>query len=95
LELPSHYTLQEASTLRTPFYRNGELVRLTVDMDLAFMIAAGPGELAAREYIPLTRISADICAANEAAGLVLPSPSTGSNPQPHPLSRLFLVWSYE
>ena len=36
-----------------------------------FMVAAGPGELSAREYFPLNGKSADIRAANDAAGLVV------------------------
>ncbi|WP_156964449.1 hypothetical protein [Methylocapsa aurea] len=71
LDLPPHYTIQEASTMQAPFYRNGELVKMIIDMDLAFMVAAGPGDLSAQEYYPLTGKSADIHAANEAAGLAL------------------------
>jgi hypothetical protein len=60
-----------ASTLQMPFYRNGELVRLTIDMNIGFMVATGQGELSAREYFPLNGTSTDIRAANDAAGLVI------------------------
>src|ERR1700738_3041251 len=49
LEWPPQSTILEASTLRTPFYHNGELVRMNDGMGTMFMVAAGPGELSARE----------------------------------------------
>jgi len=71
LELAQQSTSLEASTLRTPFYQNGELVRMHDGTGAMFMVAAGPGELSAREYFPLNGKSADIRAANDAAGLVV------------------------
>ena len=71
LELPQQTTSLEASTLRTPFYQNGELVRMHDGTGAMFMVAAGQGELSAREYYPLNGYSADIRAANEAADLVI------------------------
>ena len=71
LEMPPQSTILEASTLRTPFYHNGELVRMHDGMGTVFMVAAGPGELSAREFYPLNGKSADIHAANEAALLVI------------------------
>lgn len=71
LEMPPQSTILEASTLRTPFYRNGELIKMNDGMGTMFMVAAGPGELSAREYYPLNGKSADIRAANDAAGLVV------------------------
>ncbi len=71
LELPQHSTSLEASTLRTPFYQNGELVRMDDGTSAMFMVAAGQGELSAREYYPLNGNSDDIRAANDAAGLEL------------------------
>jgi hypothetical protein len=50
---------------------NGELVRMDDGMSAMFMIAAGQGELSAREYFPLNGNSDEIRAANNAAGLVL------------------------
>jgi hypothetical protein len=47
LEMPPQSTILEASTLRTPFYLNGE----NDGMGTMFMIAAGPGELSARSII--------------------------------------------
>lgn len=71
LEMPPQSTILEASTLRTPFYHNGELVKMNDGMGTMFMVAAGPGELSTREYYPLNGKSADIHAANEAALLVI------------------------
>jgi hypothetical protein len=71
LELPQQSTSLEASTLRTPFYQNGELVRMHDGPGAKFMVAVGQGELSARKYYPLNGASADIHAANEAAGLVI------------------------
>jgi hypothetical protein len=71
LELPQHSTSLEASTLRTPFYQNGELVRMHDDTGAMFMVAAGQGELSAREYYPLNGRGDEIRAANDAAGLVI------------------------
>ena len=45
LELAQQSTSLEASTLRTPFYQNGELVRMHDGTGAMFMVAAGPGEL--------------------------------------------------
>ena len=70
-EWPQQTTSLEASTLRTPFYENGELVRMRDGTGAMFMVAAGQGELSARAYYPLNGYSADIRAANEAAGLVI------------------------
>jgi hypothetical protein len=58
-------------TTRTPFYHNGELVRMTDGTNTMFMVAAGSGDLLQRDYYPLTGASADIHAANKAAGLVI------------------------
>jgi hypothetical protein len=71
LELPQQCTSLEASTLRTPFYQNGELVRMHDGTGAMFMVAAGQGELSAREYYPLNGNSDEIRAANDAAGLAL------------------------
>ena len=54
LELAQQSTSLEASTLRTPFYQNGELVRMHDGTGAMFMVAAGPGELSGREFYPLT-----------------------------------------
>jgi hypothetical protein len=67
LEMPPQTTILEASTLRTPFYHNGELVKMNDGMSTMFMVAAGPGELSAREFYPLTGTSEEIRAANKAA----------------------------
>ncbi len=77
LEMPPQSTILEASTLRTPFYHNGELVKMNDGMGTLFMVAAGPGELFQREYYPLNGASADIHAANEAAGLVITRDNAG------------------
>jgi hypothetical protein len=69
--MPSQTTIQEAATLRAPFYHNGELVKMNDGAGTMFMVAAGPGELFQWAYYPLTGASADIHAANKAAGLVL------------------------
>ena len=71
LELPQQSTSLEASTFRTPFYQNGELVRMHDGTGAMFMVAAGQGELSARQYYPLNGASAAIHEANEAAGLVI------------------------
>src|ERR1019366_3800102 len=68
-EIPPQSTMVEASTLRTPFYQNGELVRMHDGTGAMFMVAAGQGELSAREYYPLNGSSNEIRAANEAVGL--------------------------
>ena len=65
LSPPQSSTL-EASTLRTPFYSNGALVKINDGVDNVFMVAAGPGEISAREYYPLNGRSVDIYAANMA-----------------------------
>jgi hypothetical protein len=70
-EMPPQTTIREASTLRTPFYHNGDLVRMTDGTNTMFMVAAGSGDLLQRDYYPLTGASADIHAANKAAGLVI------------------------
>jgi hypothetical protein len=44
LEMPPQCTILEAS-LRTPFYHNGELVKMNDGMGTMFMVAAGPSEL--------------------------------------------------
>jgi hypothetical protein len=67
LEMPPQTAILEASTLRTPFYHNGELVKMNDAMGTIFMVAAGPGELSAREFYQLTGTSDEICAANNAA----------------------------
>jgi hypothetical protein len=77
LELAQQSTSLEASTLRTPFYQNGELVRMHDGTGAMFMVAAGPGELFQREYYPLNGASADIHAANAAAGLVITRENAG------------------
>jgi hypothetical protein len=77
LEMPPQSTSLEASTLRTPFYHNGELVKMTDGMGTMFMVAAGPGELFAREFYPLTGESSDIHAANKAAKLVITQDNAG------------------
>jgi hypothetical protein len=71
LELTQHTTSLEASTLRTPFYQNGDLVRMDDGTGAMFMVAAGQGELSARDYFPLNGTSTEIRAANDAAGLVI------------------------
>jgi hypothetical protein len=76
--LAQQSTSLEASTLRTPFYQNGELVRMHDGTGAMFMVAAGPGELFQREYYPLNGASADIHAANEAAGLVITRDNAGT-----------------
>ena len=70
LEMPPQSTILEASTLRTPFYHDGELVKMNDGMGTMFMVAAGPGELSAREFYPLTGTSDEIRAANKAAKFV-------------------------
>jgi hypothetical protein len=70
-EMPPQTTIREAATLRTPFYHNGELVRMTDGTSTMFMVAAGSGDLFQRDYYPLNGTGADIHAANKAAGLVL------------------------
>jgi hypothetical protein len=70
-EMPSQSTNVEVSTLRTPFYQHDELVKLTDGQNIVFMVAAGQGKLFQRKYYSLTGTSTDICAANEAAGLVI------------------------
>jgi hypothetical protein len=37
-EMPPQTTIREASTLRTPFYHNGELVRMTDGTNTMFMV---------------------------------------------------------
>ena len=71
IELPTQSSILEASALRTPFYDNGELVRINDGMGTMFMVAAGPGELSARMYYPLNGEGSDIHAANKAAGLAI------------------------
>jgi hypothetical protein len=71
LEMPPQSTILEASTLRTPFYHIGELVKMNDGMGTMFMVAAGPGELSAREFYPLTGESSEIRAANKAAKLLI------------------------
>ena len=71
IELPAQSSILEASALRTPFYDNGELVKINDGMGTMFMVAAGPGELSARTYYPLNGNAADIRAANEAAALFI------------------------
>ena len=70
-EMPPQSTILEASTLRTPFYQNGELVKINDGMANVFMVAAGPGELFQRAYYSLDGTSANIHAANKDAGLVI------------------------
>ena len=77
LEMPPQSTILEASTLRTPFYHNGELVKMNDGMGAMFMVAAGPGELSAREFYPLTGTSDEIRAANKAAKLVITQENAG------------------
>jgi hypothetical protein len=77
LEMPPQSTILEASTLRTPFYHNGELVKMNDGMGTMFMVAAGPGELSAREFYPLTGTSDEIRAANKAAKLVITQENAG------------------
>jgi len=77
LEMPPQSTILEASTLRTPFYHNAELVKMNDGMCTMFMVAAGPGELSAREFYPLTRTSDEIRAANKAARLVITQENAG------------------
>ena len=77
LEMPPQSTILEASTLRTPFYHNGELVRMNDDTGTMFMVAAGRGELSAREFYPLTGTSEEIRAANKAARLVITRDNAG------------------
>jgi hypothetical protein len=77
LEMPPQSTILEASTLRTPFYHNGELVKMNDGMSTMFMVAAGPGELSAREFYPLTGTSEEIRAANKAAKLVITHENAG------------------
>ena len=77
LELAQQSTSLEASTLRTPFYQNGELVRMHDGTGAMFMVAAGRGELSAREFYPLNGKSADIHAANEAALLDITQENAG------------------
>ena len=77
LEMPPLSTVLEASTLRTPFYHNGELVKMNDGMGTMFMVAAGPGELSAREFYPLTGTSDEIRAANNAAKLVITQGNAG------------------
>jgi hypothetical protein len=91
LEMPPQSSILEAFTLRTPFYHNGELVKMNDGMGTMFMVAAGPGELSAREFYPLTGTSDEIRAANKAAKLVINTPlsryygatATRSEPGPH------------
>jgi hypothetical protein len=77
LEMPPQSTILEASALRTPFYHNGELVKMNDGMGTMFMVAAGPGELSAREFYPLTGTSDEIRAANKAAKLVITQENAG------------------
>jgi hypothetical protein len=70
-ELPPPSTIVEAASMETPFYTNGELVKLSDGLHTAFMVAAGPGDLSTRAYYPLRGPGGDIHAANEAAGLVI------------------------
>ena len=77
LEMPQQSTILEASSLRTPFYHNGELVKMNDGMGAMFMVAAGPGELSTREFYPLTGTSDEIRAANKAAGLVITHENAG------------------
>jgi hypothetical protein len=77
LEMPPQSTILEASTLRTPFYQNGELVKMNDGMGTMFMVAAGPGDLSAREFYPLTGTSDEIRAANKAAKLVITQENAG------------------
>ena len=77
LEMPPQTTILEASTLRTPFYHNGELVKMNDGMSTMFMVAAGPGELFQREFYPLTGTSDEIRAANKAAKLVITQENAG------------------
>jgi hypothetical protein len=71
IELPTQSSIREASALRTPFYDNGELVRINDGMGTIFLVAAGPGELSTRTYYPLNGNAGDIRAANEAAALFI------------------------
>jgi hypothetical protein len=77
LEMPQQSTILEASSLRTPFYHNGELVKMNDGMGTMFMVAAGPGELFQREFYPLTGTSDEIRAANKAARLVITHENAG------------------
>ncbi|MGH6810787.1 MAG: hypothetical protein ACREDM_00075 [Methylocella sp.] len=77
IELPPQSTILEASTLRTPFYHNGELVKINDGAGSMFMVAAGPGELSARDYYPLNGSGSDIHAANKAAKLVITQDNAG------------------
>jgi hypothetical protein len=77
LEIPPQTAILEASTLRTPFYHNGELVRMHDGLGIMFMVAAGPGELSARDFYPLTGESEEIRAANKAAKLVITQENAG------------------
>ena len=43
LDMPPQSTILEASSLRTPFYHNGELVKMNDGTGTMFMVAAGPG----------------------------------------------------
>ena len=51
LEMPPQSTILEASTLRTPFYHNGELVKMNDGMGTMFMVAAGPGNYPRGSFI--------------------------------------------
>jgi hypothetical protein len=78
LELsPPQSSALGASTLRTPFYSNGALVKINDGVDNVFMVAAGPGEISAREYYPLNGRSVDIYAANMAASLSIAQDNAG------------------
>lgn len=77
IELQAQTAILEASTLRTPFYHNAELVKINDGMGTMFMVAVGPGEISAREYYPLNGNGADIHAANKAAKLVITQDNAG------------------
>jgi hypothetical protein len=77
LEMPPQSTILEASTLRTPFYHNGELVKMNDGMGAMFMVAAGPGELSAREFYPLTGESTKFARQNKAAKLLINQGNAG------------------
>lgn len=69
--LPTDATAVEAAYIDAPFYSNGGVMKLSVDNGVAYMVAAGRGDLSTRSFYPLRGSSADIHAANEAAGLVV------------------------
>ena len=76
-DLPPETVKLEAARLQTPFYQDGELVRMSYGLHTGYIVAAGQGEISAREYYPLNGSGDDIHTANKAARLVITEENAG------------------